>query len=147
MSNKKLLLIFAGLFFSIPILFLLLLLVWFETNFTQLEEFEDTQVVTQDWEIGEALNTCKFDFAQEKILETRAHPNEIWERTPKARQKGYNAHLITEPNGATDKVYAGFIVSTERVFINYKEHDPKYDVYVKNSVSFIIPRDFCDRFR
>lgn len=147
MSNKKLLILFAGLFFSIPILFLILLLVWFETNFTQLEAFEDTRVVTQDWEIGEALNTCKFDFAQEKILETRAHPNEIWERTPKARQKGYNAHLVTEPNGATDRVYAGFIVSTERVFINYKENDPKYDIYVKNSLSFLFPRDFCDRFR
>ncbi len=147
MSNRKLLFLLAGIFFSIPVLFLIALLVWFQIRFVELEGFEDTQLVTQHWEIGEALNTCKFDFAQEKILETRAHPNEIWERTPKARQKGFNAHLITEPNGATDKVYAGFIVSTERVFINYKEGQQKYGIYVKNSLSFLIPRDFCDRFR
>lgn len=147
MSNRRLYTVIGGLVLLTPILSLFAISAWFETRFVQLEHFADTELVSEHWEFGHGLNTCKFNITKEKHVVTTAHPNEIWARTPDARQKGTNAHLVTEPKGATDEIYLGFIRPTERVFLNHKDNRPNTDVYINNTVALLIPLSVCDLFR
>ena len=147
MSNRNLFILVGGLFVVLPILSIVAINSWFENRFVQLENFADTELVFQQWELAEGLNTCNFNITKEKKLVTTAHPNEIWARTPDAWQKGTNAHAITEPKGFTDQVYLGFIRPTERVFVNYKENQPNYEVFSTNTLALQIPLGICNLFR
>lgn len=147
MSNRKLFTFLGSILFSIPVLMLLFIFVWFQTQFVQLEDWDDTFLLSQSWQIGEGLNGCRLDITQKKRLSSFAESNYIWDRVPNAWQKGIDANQVTQPKRVPDKVYAGFITNTERVFVNDRDPGRETIVLTKNSLNFLIHPTLCKLFK
>ena len=147
MTNRNLLIFSAATLLLIPLLLLVSFTIWFESRYAQLEDYEDSHLVSQRWRMGDTTNSCHFDLVKEKNITTFAHPNEIWSRSPNAWQQGKNAHSITEPRGIYDEVYFGFLIRHERVFLSYKENQADSTVFVRNAVRIKISQPICDFYR
>lgn len=146
MSNSKLFAILGGLLFSIPIMVLVFIYIWFQTQFVQLGDWDDIELVEKRWAVGQRLNRCEFDVVQIQLLTAYVHPRYIWERVPKVWPRGENASEVFKPDGTT--YFAGeSITSTARVYIKKKDGGPVMDVAVQNSLGFSIPPDVCQLFK
>ena len=146
MSNTKLFAILGGLFFVIPLMVLAFIYVWFQTQFVQLGDWDDIDLVDTRWSLAQGLNRCQFDVTQVQQLTAYVHPRYIWERTPQAWPRGEGASDVFKPNGTT--YYAGEnIASTSRVYIKKKDGGPTMDVAVQNSLSLAIPDRACALFK
>lgn len=142
MSNSKLFATLGGLLFSIPLMVLLFVYVWFQTQYVQLGDWDDIDLVAKRWTVGQALNSCQLDITQIQNLVGYVHPRYVWQRSPDVWPRGEGANEIFMPEGTS--YYAGEkLSSTARVFIKLKDGGPAIDIAVKNSLSIVIPKRAC----
>lgn len=146
MSNSKLFAILGGLLLLIPLMVLLFFYVWFQTQFVQLGDWEDIELVETRWAVGQRLNRCEFDVVQIQRLTAYVHPRYIWERAPKVWPRGESASEVFKPDG-TVYFAGGAIANTARVYIKKKDGGPVMDVAVQNSLGVAIPDGVCQFFK
>lgn len=146
MSNTKLFAILGSLLLAIPLMLFLFLYVWFQTQFVQLGEWEDTVLVEKRWAVGETLNRCQFEVSQTQRLIASVHPRYIWERVPNAWPRGEGSSQVFKPDGTT-YFAGGRVANTARVFVKEKDGGPVMDVLARNSLGLAIPDQICQQFK
>ena len=146
MSNSKLFAILGGLILIIPIMVLIFIYIWFQTQFVQLGDWDDIELIEKRWAVGQRLNRCELDVVQMQRLTAYVHPRYIWARVPKVWPRGEDASEVLKPDGTN--YYAGeTIASTARVYIKKKDGGPTMDVVVQNSLGVTIPDNVCQYFK